>query len=223
MRSYSLTTMASTPPPKSSKKNRFGKALERGFDRFRGAILPSSRSSSPHGPARLGTSTADIPKDTPCVERDRSQDDKSSTRTSFRHLSGADTADEIGEMPGFVGNRSQVAMLSTAHTCSSLPGSNTSDRVNDTSGVVGSCTQDNILLTSFPFPHQTSSRSEPEPSDKRKNAWGVAWNGLETALRVLEKGADACPPLKSVLGWLIACLDLAQVRYGFGFIILFRV
>jgi hypothetical protein len=38
-----------------------------------------------------------------------------------------------------------------------------------------------------------------------------------TALRLLEKSADAFPPLKSAVGGLVACLDLAQVSYGCGF------
>ena len=40
-----------------------------------------------------------------------------------------------------------------------------------------------------------------------------SWNVLETALRLLEKSADALPPLKSTIGGLLACLDLAQVGY----------
>jgi hypothetical protein len=48
-------------------------------------------------------------------------------------------------------------------------------------------------------------------------AGSVAWNGLETALRLLERSADAFPPLKSAVGGLVACLDLTQVNYCFGF------
>ena len=44
-----------------------------------------------------------------------------------------------------------------------------------------------------------------------------SWNVLETALRLLEKSADAFPPLKSTIGGLLACLDQAQVGYGCGF------
>ena len=43
-------------------------------------------------------------------------------------------------------------------------------------------------------------------------AGSVAWKGLETALRLLEKSADAFPPLKSAVGGLVACLDLTQVN-----------
>ncbi len=45
----------------------------------------------------------------------------------------------------------------------------------------------------------------------------AAWKGLETALRLLEKSAGAFPPLKSAVGGLVACLDLTQVDYCFGF------
>jgi len=48
----------------------------------------------------------------------------------------------------------------------------------------------------------------------------VTWSALETALRLLEKSADAFPPLKSAVGGLVACLDLAQVGYGYGFTVL---
>ncbi len=41
----------------------------------------------------------------------------------------------------------------------------------------------------------------------------VAWSGLETALRLLDKSADAFPPLKSAVGGLLACIDLAGVSH----------
>ena len=51
-------------------------------------------------------------------------------------------------------------------------------------------------------------------------AGSVAWKGLETALRLLERSADAFPPLKSAVCGLVACLDLTQVNYCFGFHVL---
>ena len=46
----------------------------------------------------------------------------------------------------------------------------------------------------------------------------MAWKGLETALtRLLERSANAFPPLKAAVSGLIACLDLTQVNYYFGF------
>ncbi|KAF9552604.1 hypothetical protein CPC08DRAFT_266865 [Agrocybe pediades] len=39
----------------------------------------------------------------------------------------------------------------------------------------------------------------------------TSWKATETALRLLEKNADAFPPLKSAVGGLIASLDLAKV------------
>jgi len=64
---------------------------------------------------------------------------------------------------------------------------------------------------------QSSSHPEPNTSDKLKKAWGVTWIGLETALRLLAKSADAFPPLKSAVSGLVACLDLAQAGHGCGF------
>jgi len=51
-------------------------------------------------------------------------------------------------------------------------------------------------------------------SKKYKEGLNVAWHGLETALRVLEKSADAFPPLKSAVGGLVACLDVVQVSHS---------
>jgi hypothetical protein len=64
--------------------------------------------------------------------------------------------------------------------------------------------------------HSTSVRpSQHSYSDALVKAGGVAWKGLETALRLLERSAGACPPLKSAVGGLVACLDLTQVNYFF--------
>jgi hypothetical protein len=41
----------------------------------------------------------------------------------------------------------------------------------------------------------------------------MARSGLEATLRVLEKSADAFPPLKSAVGGLVACLDVIQASY----------
>ena len=53
------------------------------------------------------------------------------------------------------------------------------------------------------------------PTSGLVKARSVAWKGLETALRLLEKSADAFPPLKSAVGGLLACLDLFEVGYCF--------
>ncbi|KAF4609643.1 hypothetical protein D9613_011944 [Agrocybe pediades] len=71
------------------------------------------------------------------------------------------------------------------------------------------------------------SRSpSPNPSSKpasthEEQQWNVikdsaktAWKAMETALRLLEKSADACGPLKSTVGGLVACLDLAKNVIG---------
>jgi hypothetical protein len=97
------------------------------------------------------------------------------------------------------------------------------DKVGETPVVAGNRYEDAILPTSDPSSKQSASDPERNTSDKLKKAWGVAWSGLETALRFLEKSADAFPPLKSAVGGLVACLDLAQVRYGCRFNTLYRV
>jgi len=66
---------------------------------------------------------------------------------------------------------------------------------------------------------QSSQNAIPATPDtsthgKCKNGLGVAWHGLETALRVLAKSADAFPPLKSAVGGLVACLDVVQVSHS---------
>ncbi|KAF8965982.1 hypothetical protein BDZ97DRAFT_743750 [Flammula alnicola] len=80
--------------------------------------------------------------------------------------------------------------------------------------VLGNRTEDAILRTSRPSSQQSSSHPESNTSVKLKKAWSVAWNGLETALRLLEKSASACPPLQSVVGGLVACLNLTQAVAG---------
>lgn len=59
----------------------------------------------------------------------------------------------------------------------------------------------------------TGSVASPQPTllARSKDANSVAWNGLEMALRVLEKSANAFPSLKSAVGGLIACLDIVRV------------
>lgn len=59
----------------------------------------------------------------------------------------------------------------------------------------------------------TGSAPSPQSTtlSKLKDASNVTWSGLEMALYVLEKSADAFPPLKSAVGGLIACLDIVQV------------
>ena len=72
---------------------------------------------------------------------------------------------------------------------------------------------DTPLITVSPL----SSHPEPNTSDKFKKSWDMTRSVFETGLRLLEKSADAFPPLKSTVGGLVACLDLAQVGYGRGF------
>ena len=68
-----------------------------------------------------------------------------------------------------------------------------------------------------PRSEECSTSLRPSQQYALVKAGSVAWKGLETALRLLEKSAGAFPPLKSALGGLLACLDLTQVNYCFGF------
>jgi hypothetical protein len=113
------------------------------------------------------------------------------------------------------------AILSTPHSSSqrssALLGTDSADRAGETPGVEGN--QDTI----FTISHASSQQSSPHPSHPESNisekinkAWSVTQSGLLTALRLLEKSAGAFPPLKSAVGGLVACLDLAQVSYGCG-------
>ena len=60
---------------------------------------------------------------------------------------------------------------------------------------------------------ECSTSLKPFQQSALVKAGSVAWKGLETALRLLERSADAFPPLKSAVGGLVACLDLSQVSY----------
>ena len=141
---------------------------------------------------------------------------------SFPHsqaLPGTSAANIPNDAPGVVRDCSHHPILSIPHPSSqrssALLGA---DKVGETvPGVVGDRSQDAILPTLRPFSQQSSSRPEPNTSDELKKAWGVTWSVLETALRLLAKSADAFPPLKSAVSGLVACLDLAQVAYGYGF------
>ena len=98
-----------------------------------------------------------------------------------------------------------------------LLGTDSADKVGETPGVEGNRSQGTIFQTTRPSSQQSFSHPETNTSDKSKRAWDVALSGLVTALRLLEKSADAFPPLKSAVGGLVACLDLAQVCYCCGF------
>jgi len=129
-------------------------------------------------------------------------------------LPGTSTANIPNVAPVVVRDRSHDSILSTPHPSypqsPPLSGTNSADEVGEIPAVVENRSQDAIL----PPPHPSS---QPPSSDKIKKAWGVTWSTLEAALRLLEKSADAFPPLKSAVSGLVACLDLAQVSHGCGF------
>ncbi|KAF9560736.1 WD40 repeat-like protein [Agrocybe pediades] len=59
-------------------------------------------------------------------------------------------------------------------------------------------------VSSPPTTHQEPQRHGLTESGK------TVWKSMEVALRLLEKSAEAFPPLKSAVGGLVACLDLAK-------------
>ncbi|GJJ11023.1 hypothetical protein Clacol_005252 [Clathrus columnatus] len=88
---------------------------------------------------------------------------------------------------------------------------NVSNVSNDTPSPEINQHQDTIVPQHYPpTPNSSSPDSEPSTSEKPRKDWGMVWTGLITVLRLLEKSADACPPLKSAAGGLVACLDLTQ-------------
>ena len=101
--------------------------------------------------------------------------------------------------PGVVRDRSYASSDRSS-------GIDSADKVGETPDVDGNRSQDAI-----PSSEQSSSHPESNTADKIKKAWGVTRSALVTALRLLEKSGDAFPPLKSAVGGLVACLDLAQV------------
>jgi len=115
------------------------------------------------------------------------------------------TANIPNDDPEVVRDRSYASSHRSSETDSA-------DKVGETSDVDGNRSQDAI-----PSSQQPSSHPETSTADKIKKAWGVTRSALVTALRFLEKSADTFPPLKSAVGGLVACLDLAQVSYGWGF------
>ena len=119
------------------------------------------------------------------------------SRSLFPALPETSTANIPNDDPGVVRDRSYAS----SHHSSVLFGTDSADKVGETPDV----------------DQQSSSHPETNTADKIKKAWGVTRSALMTALRLLEKSADAFPPLKSAVGGLVACLDLAQVSYGWAF------
>ena len=118
------------------------------------------------------------------------------------------TANIPNDGPGVVRDRSYAS----SHHSSTLLWTDSADKVGETPDVDGNRFQDAI-----PSSEQSSSHPETNTADKIRKVWGGTRSALMTALRLLEKSADAFPPLKSAVGGLVACLDLAQVSSRWGF------
>ena len=121
----------------------------------------------------------------------------------------------LTEPLGVTGNQSRDAILPNSDTPSLNPSAHA--RINPAKAgtvtdVETSRPRDDERSTSDRLPQDSSSTHPGDNySDRLAKAGVVAWKSLETALRLLEKSADACPPLKSVVGGLVACLDLTHV------------
>ena len=114
-----------------------------------------------------------------------------------------------GAIPPAVPNKSQDAALLNPRTVSQR--SSAHSRVD---------TANQALVVPGTIEKIDRPRSEEHStsySDAFVKAGSIAWKGLETALRLLERSADAFPPLKLAIGGLVACLDLAGVIYCFCF------
>ena len=127
------------------------------------------------------------------------------------HASPVSLNDNISKstIPLAVSNQSQDTLLNP-RTAESLRSSAPS-RV-DTANKVS------IEKADRPRSEECSTSLRPSQQPVLVKAGSVAWKGLETALRLLERSADAFPPLKSAIGGLVACLDVAQVNYCLDFI-----
>ena len=60
-------------------------------------------------------------------------------------------------------------------------------------------------------PSQARGSGNPTRSEKFKEGAGVLWSGIETSLNLLKECSDWNPILKSVVGGIVACIDLVGV------------
>lgn len=114
-------------------------------------------------------------------------------------------------IPPAVPNQSQDTALLSPRSTASLH-SSALDTANQAAVMPGT-----FEKADRPRSEECSTSLRPSQQSAFVKAGSVAWKGLETALRLLERSADAFPPLKSAVGGLVACLDLTQVNYCFGF------
>ncbi|KAF4609747.1 hypothetical protein D9613_011977 [Agrocybe pediades] len=60
----------------------------------------------------------------------------------------------------------------------------------------------------------TDRQEQPEQRNIVKDYGATVWKATEMALRLLEKNADGFPPLKTAIGALVTCLDVAKDVIG---------
>jgi len=178
--------MESSPASKASRIKRFGRSMKNHVRGARDAILSTSQLSSPrsHSP-----STAERSQQPASFSSSAPPGPSNVTSAPLSHHI-------VGAPPG---------------TSTSTHLHNTADESQQPPGVPSS-----TLPSSTSEPSSQPAIATPPDtgaSGKYKEGFSVAWHGLETVLRVLEKSADAFPPLKSAVGGLVACLDVVQVSH----------
>src|SRR5436190_354846 len=63
-----------------------------------------------------------------------------------------------------------------------------------------------------PIQGHRASAERPTAADKIKDGTGVVWSAVEASLRILNECSAWNPILKSVVGGIVACIDLVGVR-----------
>lgn len=118
-----INIMASTPPPKNSKRQHLGKAVRRTYDRLKDAIKPSSRLSSQNPGSTAAPSTGAMPSSSalPAISTQ-------STATQHVLLQGAGTTNHIQSAgPSATGVGSTLTATQTAPV--STPKPTTADKL----------------------------------------------------------------------------------------------
>ena len=176
-----LLTMASNPP--NSRKGTPLKRFKKSIaDRFN-TILSISRSVSSESPQPPALLVPNTNRANPLLEP----------------LGGAGNQSYDAILP----NSGTLSMNASAHA-----------RINPANAGSGTVTVVETSQRSISDRlSQDSSSTNPGDnySDRLVKAGSVAWKALETALRLLESSTEGCPPLKSAVGDLVACLDLTHV------------
>jgi len=211
--------MALPPPPKKSKRERFAKGIGRFVDRLQAPFLPSSRAPSPQpgGTSDL-IGDPDFPLALSIPNRSTTQPLPpqglpTTGQSTTPLISSAGPAPATASLAPIVVNQASPSDLIGGAPL--YPISNQSTiQPPPSQGLSTTGQPSEPMPRAGPAPSTASiARSAPIAVNKLSATWTVARNGLETTLRLLERSADAFPPLKSAVGGLVGCLDIIQVRH----------